>query len=103
MSDEQKPKMPLSTPPQVRAWNVKGLRSRWLCPNGHTLGVVLHEKRDSRDITYLCKFPFALTDDDYVPESIIVSKIYSGSIGCTICGAARNWAPEKPGKKGEKC
>ena len=80
--------------PQVKAFLVKSLRSRWLCPNGHTLGMVVTEYIGKRPATRLLKFPWAFLDEDYIPETLIVSKIDAGEIGCTICGASRKWKAE---------
>ena len=81
-------------PKQIRAYAVKSLKNRWLCPNGHTLGMILTEKISKKDCKRLIKFPYAFRDDDYLPESIIVSKIDAGLIGCTICGGVRPWRAE---------
>lgn len=78
---------------KVKAYSVKGLRNRWLCPNGHTLGIIVQAKRNGHTITRLMKFPFAFEDEEFIPENLLCSYIDAGDICCTRCGQAREWMP----------
>lgn len=71
------------------------VKSPWLCPRGHILGFVLHEKRDGRVFTRLALFPFSFIPTEYIPANLTVSRIDAGDITCTRCGAVRPWLPSE--------
>lgn len=81
-----------TTATEPQHFPVPNLRNRWLCPNGHTLGVTKTTKVSRfKSSTLLVLFPLAVGDDELVSETMPVHQITEGIIGCTKCGASREW------------
>ena len=90
MSDETQ------APPEPQQFPAASLRNPWKCPNGHTLGVTKTTKVNRfKSSTVLVLFPLAVNGDELIAENMPVHQIVEGIIGCTKCGASREWKRSK--------
>ena len=65
----------------------------WKCKNGHVLGQVA---RNGRNVRQLLLYRQAVDLEMGKPEEVEVMAVIEGlviDVSCSICGAARTWAP----------
>lgn len=79
--------------PQVRGFLAGSVKTPWLCPNGHLLGIIAREKSDGLNVTRLYLLRKAYTPQEIVPEPMLFAKVDAAEVGCSICGATRKWMP----------
>lgn len=75
----------------------EALEHKWVCKNGHILGVTLREKqrKGAKVVTRLLLFRGALMPHHVVPNNIAFAKIDEGEIVCGICGDVKHWYKQK--------
>jgi len=82
-----------SDQPQVMAIHASRVQDPWLCPNGHLLGCVKHEKRNGGRVARLLLLRKAFTAQDLIPEPMFFAVVDAAVVGCSICGETREWRP----------
>lgn len=78
---------------QVMAIHASRVADPWLCPNGHLLGCVKHEKRNGGRVARLLLLRKAFTAQDLIPEPMFFAVVDAAIVGCSICGETREWRP----------
>ena len=82
---------PGEMPDYVKA---RALAGRWVCANGHIMGVVMREKvHHEHTVPRLMLFRGALMPDEPANNAIPFAKIDGGEVVCGLCGERRTWHP----------